>query len=310
MTAVRLMARLARGALNLTDCISFRFEKDRFLPYTAVSGEWYCPRTAALGEIMSIMLYIDNVLVHSGYPTGATVMKKDGRTVLKVSSKGISALLEQNQCADGLVPDVDLAGLVAASGVTLPGITYQTGTPVVNYVNYYNGTSLWDGIVSYSRRAAKTYPYLYGPAQIRITPPEGAMPTELDGGDLIYRSNATDYSRIISSINMKPIDGEGEGYSYTNSVATRKGITRVREIPFDREWIMDPNEGLEARGDFSMRSINCDRFGFYGYKKVELLDGVTVPSEGFSGTVCGFKVEGSAGRVTTEIRCDHDKYSV
>ena len=131
----RLMVRFMRSAVQLTDCIAFRFEKERYTPYTMLSGEWYCPSNLSIGETLTFQFAIDNKVVHLGYPTSAELIKRDGRTVLKLTSVGYSAALTTNQCADGLIPDVDLMGLIKSSGFVLPNITYQQNTPVANYVN-------------------------------------------------------------------------------------------------------------------------------------------------------------------------------
>ncbi len=309
MTNVRLTLRYSRSALNLTDCLNFKFTKNRLLPYTEVTGEWYCPKNVNYSEIISVILYIDNAVVHNGMPCGVSIKNQDGRAVLKVSSRSYSCQLMTNQCADGLITDVNLESLVSSSGIRISGITYQPDTPTVNYVNYYNGTSLWDGIVSYTVRAGGKYPYLSGYNLIRITPPENPEVHEISEDQLISRSFTSDFSRIISKITMKPIDGEGEGYTAVSSTAARKSIVRAQEIPFDREWIMDPEAGLKARIDYSEREENVDAFRFWGYVKCDLLERLSISGSGFSGDITGFTVEGRPDcGVVTEIRVSHDGY--
>lgn len=310
MTSTRLMVRLARQALNLTDCISFKLIRDRFTPYTRLSGEWYCPKETQPGEILTVMFYIDGNAVHIGMPCGSEIIRRDEKTVLKLDSKSYSSLLLLNQCPDGLIPDINLEGLVKASGIAIPNTVFQTDTPTVNYVNYYDGTSLWDGIVCYSIRAGGTYPYLSGYNQIRISPQKPTRTVEISDSNLIYHSSATDYSRIISKISMRSIDGEGGGYSLLNHLSPRTSIVRNQELPFDRKWIMDPDLGLKMKIDYSMRGLNCDKFGVLGYISADLLDSLSVPVMSFSATVSAITVSGSPKTgIITEFRCDHDSYS-
>lgn len=305
MISTRLTVRYSRSTANLTDCcISFRYEKERYTPYTTLSGEWYCPENINLAEITTVMFYVDNKQVHNGYPADIEITKRDGRTVLKLSSKSYSSALTYNQCPDGLLSDVNLTTLVQKAGFTLPGVLYQQNTPVVNYVNYYNGTSLWDGIVSYSLRATGFYPYLQGVNTVAVSPPAAPATLSCTSSDLISRGHLTDLSRPISKVTMRPIDGEGENYTLSNVLASRRNIVRCREIPFDREWIMDPEAGLQHMLDYSMRGINADIFTVYGWQNADILDTLNVTDLGFSGEISKISAQGSEKNgIVTKLWC-------
>lgn len=311
MTAVVLSAQFAGGIFDLTECLSFRLERDRFTPYTRLTGQWFLPDEAVEpGPCFSLYLTIDGQVVHSGFPVMTRVIESERRKIFKVSSYGYSQLLMKNQCADGLVTKVNLEGLISASGIVLNGVEFQPDTPEVNYVNYYNGTTLWDGIVSYSLRSAGTYPYLSGYNLIRITTPEPRGEVKIDLSETVSRENTTDFSRMVSKITMRPIDGEGEGYVYLNTTPGWFGIVRCEEIPFDREWIMDPEAGLSARADYSMRKMNSDFFTVRRYVAADLMDVLSVPEIGFEGDVCGITVAAAPDTgILTTFRCDHDNYS-
>ncbi len=309
MTEFRLAVRYQRAAVQLYDCVSFRFAKERYTPYTTLSGEWYCPENMNMSEIMTLIFYADGAIIHNGFPASAQILKKDGRTALRITSYGYSMALTSNQCPDGLIENVNLTELISKAGFTLPNVTYQQNTPSVNYVNYYNGTSLWDGIVSYSLRAATAFPYLRGANEIRVSPPEDQKEILTESSELISRSSETDYSKIISRISMKPIDGEGEGYSYANSLAARKNIVRCKEIPFDREWIMDPLEGLKSRVDYSMRGFLANGYTLYGYQSADILDRISVTDLRADSEISAITVSGTAAKgVQTEIWCYFDGY--
>ncbi len=309
MTSLSLGIRYARGGVRLEDCVSVRFEKERYTPYTSLSGEWLCPQNVSMAEVYSLMFYADNVLLHYGPPDLVEFYKKDGMTAIKVKSRGFSQGLPQNQCPDGLITDINLTSLVAASGVTLPNVTYQPNTPTVNYVNYYEGTDLWSAIVSYSLRASGSYPYIYGPNAVRIAKSGSERVYETSSLFMTRRAVSCDFSKIISKIHMRPIDGEGEGYSAQNPNAARRSIVRCREIPFDREWIMDPDAGLQSRLDYSRRAINSDSFTLPGYVPLDLLDTVSVTDLNYSAEVSRIVLSGTAlTGLSTELTCYHDAY--
>lgn len=308
--SLRLMIRYVRGAKNLTSgCISFRLEKERYTPYTEFTSQWYCDSATALTEIVAVVFYIDNTMVHYGYPTDIRTIKKDGRIIVDIKSTGYTAALMTNQCPDGMLTDIDLAGLGAASG-NPPLIAYQQNTPVVNYVNYYDGTSAWDAIVCYSIRATGLYPYLGGYNTIRVSVPENAGSLEISSGALISQSFGSDYSRIISKITMKDIDGTEGAYVYTNGLAAQRTIVRAKELNFDREWIMDPSEGLKFKSNYAMRKITFDSFSFLGCNPLlELLDSFSVSDLRYRGEIDRLIFTGSPekGFVTT-VYCYHDGF--
>lgn len=306
--SVSLMLRLARGSAALNQCISFRFEKERYTPYTELHGKWYCPPNTNITEVLGIMFYIDGVMRHYGYPASVGFEKKDGRLIINISSIGYTSALTSNQCPDGLHTDIDLARLVKA-GVSVPFVSYQQNTPEVNYVNYYDGTTMWDAIVCYSLRASDCYPYINGYNTVRISPHDGREGISLTSDELISRSNSCDYARMISKINEKDVDGTPEAFTITNGGATSRSIVRSREINFDREWIMDPDGGLRYKIYYSMRKLYCDIFSYHGCSSLDLLDGFKVTDIGFSGEVDRLIITGSAetGFVTT-VWCYNDGY--
>lgn len=307
---VKLAVRFARAIVQLDTCINFRFEKERYTPYTVLSGQWYCPWNISIGEIMFFQFYIDNKLMHIGYPSSAEIVQKDGRTLLNFSSNGYSSALVTNQCPDGLITGINLTGLIQKSGITMPNIAYQQNTPTANYVNYYDGTSLWDAIVGYSLRVGgKYYPYLSGYNLIRIEPVDTQYIHELTTADLISRGYKTDYSRMISRIAMKGIEGTPSEYVVNNPLSTQRNIIKCREINFDREWIMDPESGVKHKINYSMREVISDVFSFRGFTPLDLLDRLAVTDLKFEGEVDRLVITGNANQnVVTTIWCYHDGY--
>ena len=306
---IKLLLRYSKETVNLENCcISMRFDKERYSAYTELHGQWYCPSATKIDEIAAVILYIDNAVVHNGYPNSLEILKKDGRTVLSVSSVSYTAALVNNQCEDGLITQVNLADLITRNG-TYPGVQYEKDTPTVNYVNYYDGTSVWDSIVCYALRTTKTYPYIAGFNTVRVSPPEARKTFSIVSGDLTSRGNCTDYSRMISSIYEKDIDGTPKAFTIMNTAATQRSIVRRREINFDREWIMDAGAGLNHRIDYSMRAVNCDVFSWLGYNAIDLLDMIKVTDIGFSGEIDRIRVTASAEKgIETNVWCYHDNY--
>ena len=308
---VSLMVVFGSAVKNLTTgCVSFRLEKERYTPYTSLRARWYCPPDVPFDRVSAIGLYIDGKMRHYGYPTSVSVEREGSRTLLEIASAGFTAALTNNQCADGMLNDINLESL-AAAGETFPAVAYQPDTPTVNYVNYYDGTSSWEAIVCYSLRATGYYPYIAGYNTVRIEPPEDYAEFITDTSRLIFRGRASDNSKIISKITEKDIDGTPGKFVATNSYAARNMIVRCREIPFDREWIMDSKAGLQYRLDYSMRGMDADVFCWPGCDELDLTDFVTVTDIDFVGEASRIIIEGSAAKgITTTVWCYHDAYCI
>ncbi len=289
-------------------CISFRFEKERYTPYTTLRAKWHCPRGDIFGEIDEVEFKIDGVTRHHGYPVSCGVEHGAKSAVLSIESRGFSAALAQNQCADGMMTDVNLESLMAA-GEAFPEVDYQTDTPEVNYVNYYNATSSWEAVVCYAIRASGYYPYIAGCNTVRIEPPEDYGELIINSKDLIYRGHFSDHSKIISRITEKDVDGTPDAFEAENLFAAQAKIVRRREIPFDHEWIMDSEAGLGYMIDYSMRGKDADVFRYFGCSELELTDFFTVEDIDFYGEVSRLIIEGSpASGIVTTVWCYHDNY--
>ena len=305
-----LSCRLGRTMIQMSDCIGFRFEKERYTPYTRLTGQWYLPYETDLNELVTVQFAIDGKVIHFGFPVSAEIIKKDGRSVLKLISNGYSAALTTNQCPDGLITDVDLTTLVKSVSFSLPNVTYQQNTPVANYVNYYDGTSLWEGIVCYSLRVGgKHYPYISGTNLVRIEPPEDKNTLVIPSSELISQSYNTDYTRLVSMITMSDIDGTPGVYVRTNTAAPQRSIVKCREISFDRQWIMSPDDGLKYKLNYAAREMAADSFTFPGFHNVDIIDRLTVDGAGFNGEVDRLVITGDPTRgICTSIWCYHDRY--
>ncbi len=293
---------------TLTKCLSFRFEKERYTPHTYIEGEWYMD-SRDYSEIVLVTLKLNGTSVHLGYPCGCEVISRNGRSVLKVRSRGYSDALTKNRPVPGLVTNIDLQTL-GTSAVNCYGVSFEQNTPVVNYVNYYEGTTLWDAIVCYSIRATGLYPYIKGVNTVSVSRPSLPSVLYLNESDLVERSSGCDYSNIISSISQSDVDGTANAFSASNSAALERNIIRHKDIPFDREWIMDPQLGLAAKLNYSMRGYRYDRFKTKGYLGNDIMDKLAINNTSYISEISKITVTGGIDKpVMTEILCYHDGYT-
>lgn len=309
-TEATLIVQTADTAIVLSDCISLRFEKERYSCCTKLSGKWSC-EDYSFEDTVNIMLILSGSVVHFGPPSkGCEVIFENGRRILKVNSKGYTQALALNQPTPGLLTNIDLPTL-AASAISCPNVNYQTNTPIVSYINYYDGTDIWDAIVCYGIRAAGTYPYIRGYNTVNISTPSDIGVVNVHPRNLISFGSGYDYTNVISEIHEADIDGTSGAYSVANTTAITKNIIRKKEIPFDYEWIMDPILGLKARLDYSMRAMNYDKIKFVGFPGGDIMDYIAInytAMQPYIGTISRLIVEISDGKTVTTAYCYHDAY--
>lgn len=302
-----LIVTTASATYMLSDCISMRFEKERYTPYTLLEGQWYAPNIIP-SEIISVRLILGNKGIHYGYPCSAQITYKDGKQILKLRSRGYTDALSRNQPTAGLVPNVTL-DLLATSAIVCPNVGYEANTPEVNYVNYYDGTSIWDAIICYSIRAYGLYPYIRGANTVRISRPSDMGIIVIPTSSLIQKGTGTDYSNLICAISESDITGEANAFNVFDDFAASRNIIRKREITFDREWIMDPELGLKMRIDRSKRGVNYDFFTVLGYPEADLLDQLVISELNYVGEISKIQITASQEQpLTTQIYCYHDAY--
>ncbi len=309
-TIASLIVQTQDGSIVLNNCISLRFEKERYSSCSKLSGKWCCD-DYSFENMLSLTLILAGDIVHYGPPSqGCEVIDENGRRVLKVNSVGYTQALALNQPTPGLLTDVDLVTL-ATSAISCPNVTYQANTPIVNYVNYYDGTYIWDAIVCYGIRATGTYPYIRGANTVNISSPSDVGVINVHPTTLISFGSGYDFTNMISEIHEADVDGTYGMYSIVNTTALAKNIIHKKEIPFDYEWIMDPNLGLQARINYSMRAMNYDKIKFAGFPGGDIMDYIAINYTGaqpYIGTVSRLIVEISQGKTVTTAYCYHDAY--
>lgn len=310
ITDATLIVQTAFTSIVLSDCISLRFEKERYSCCTKLSGKWSC-EDYSFDNIINMSLVLQGSVVHFGPPSkGCEVIVENGKRVLKVNSEGYSQALALNQPTPGLLTDIDLY-ILSVSAVSCPNVSYEANTPIVNYVNYYDGTDIWDAIVCYSIRATGTYPYIRGANTVRVSPPSDLGIINVHPTNLISFGSGYDYTNMISEIHEADVDGTYGMYSAVNQNAISKDIIRKKEIPFDHEWVMDPLLGLQARFNYSMRAMNYDKIKFVDFPGGDIMDYIAINYTGmqpYIGTVSRLIVEISQGKTVTTAYCYHDAY--
>ena len=289
-------------SLETDRLVGFRCVRERYTPYSSltVTAEAECAKS----DIVKVDLYVYGRLIHSGTMDNLTVSVSGGRNLLKLTSRGFSAMLSQNEIAPGVLTSVSLNSLMLTH-MTVPNITWEDNGDTVRYIYIKEHDSQWAAIVCMGLALKEDYPYVGGTNDVRLSAP--SSPMTVSPPELFEEGVTGSYSRVVSDFYMKDVN-DSYSYHYTDGFAAARGIRRCKFIPFDRQFIGLDHFGLEYKLRYTERGCTA-RFAVYpGYNGEELRDRFVFPDgeqrEISSVEVCGNSKKG----VFTKITCYSDGY--
>ncbi|MBS6315724.1 MULTISPECIES: hypothetical protein [Porcipelethomonas] len=251
-------------------CVSFFFTKDAYTPYTLFEGVFLTEKTD-IANIKEVIFSVDQTDIHYGLLDSVDFCTLQGYKIIKVKSKGFTSLLCQNQPKPGLKPDSDLATLM--SEFDIPNVTYES-TSLLNYIYIKEGSTLWDAAANFNFRLNGGYPYIEGTNNVRVTLKTPSEKT-VSENDIIKTGIIYDYSKIISHLHMKDVDGTYDAFSRSNLFAINRRLIRHKQIPLDMQYLSAPDSGLLFKLNFSQRGCRCHYVQYIGYSGEDLNDMVS-----------------------------------
>lgn len=258
MASLSLTLYSASNSYTLTKCVSFKYEKERYTPYTTASGIFVCDVSPE--EVYKVKILLDSNGIHYGPVDSYEFFKEKGILYVKFSSRGFSMGLSQNQPLPGMNLNVNLSSLLDAN-ITIPNVSCEQDTTVANYIFVKENSSLWDAVVALCQKTNNSYPYIADENTIMFSLPDNDA-IDLSQASEVKSGSGVRLSGIISDYHMKDTE-DVYSYNYTNPTASLYEIVRHKYINLDRQWLSDPDSGLMHKGYFSGRGIK------YTFKKLE-----------------------------------------
>ena len=284
------------------NCINFIFEKDRYTPYTKAEGSFiFNYDDVDLSKAQLVKLFINGELKHEGIPDRLVLTQTSKGKILTFSSRGFTLLLGQNEPCPGINSDVNLEDIISKN-ISVSQISWETPTDKVNYIYVKEKSTVWDAVCAYGIKSCGVYPYIKGLNTVAVTSSD--KQTDYSGTKLVSKGRGLDTTLVLSEVYMADINGD---YTYhcESSAAKDMGIERKKYYPLDRQWLSDPEIGLNAKLDYSARKMNDLRAVYAGYKGEDLTDTITNLYDGINGRRISYlKVRGSAKGIFTEIRAE------
>lgn len=305
MNAKIVIKKIDGSVFEETKLLSFLFIKDAYIPYTTVSAQIYSNDSDYL-SICEISMYIGNTIVHHGLVDSLELVKSSGHSIVRLSSRGFTSLLCQNQIEPGMITGISLNKLMD-SYYSLPYVTHESNTDESNYIFVKNNSTMWDGIVNLSYKLCGTFPYIRETNCVRITAVNAPTNYSYESSKLINSGLAYNYKRMISNFHMADINGEYGTYELEDSDSINRKIVRHKFFELDKQFLYSPQDALVFRDKYSQRGSFRYFCQYNGYNGEDLFDNVTFENVNQK-KITRIEVNGSKNGIFTELSSYRDRF--
>ena len=284
---------IAQHITVLTECLSFSLMRERYLPYAVLHLNMRC---GSMEPPVNIRFFFGSTIMLDGIVQKAEKANENGQSVLRISAHSYAAALGRNQLKPGIHSNVTLESLMTE--YALPHISYQSGAGAVSYIYVKEHSPMWEALSAYNYKLNGGFPYVRMNNVVCAAPQPEQAPIILPD-TLLAKGTRGNSSAIVSRIEMASLSGEYGVFSADNPEAPPRQIVNVRQIPFDRQFLYDPAEGLRYRIALSNRRAVSRYVTYPGYCGEDIEDAVT--ADGITQRVSKLTVRGdSKGIVTTD----------
>lgn len=298
-----LKLKLSNGTYIVPDgIVGFKCRKERYTPYSSLDVAAVLESTDSISDVREVRLEINGNAVHSGIMDNMTFSESGGVKRLRITSRGFSSMLSQNELEPGLLAGITLNKLMSEKMV-VPNVTWQSSAESVRYIYVKEHDSQWSAIVSLGLTLNGQYPYIGGTNEIRLT----QRSNEVLIPQNVYELGSTeDYSKMASHYHMKDVNGD-YSYNYTDGYAENKGIIRHKYVNFDRQFLALADFGLQYRLNFSQRGCRCKFIRYLGWCGEELRSRIQFP-DGTTAEASVIEITGNAKKgIFTMTGCYYDR---
>lgn len=292
---------------DLVCCIGFSFEKELYMPFTKASGRFYTDEKMDFNawDIMTIELYINGILRHSGMPDDLKIHPYAGGSCVDFSSRGYTLLLMQNEPYPKINTNVTLKSLVERN-LTVPQIICEDPTPEERYIYVKEKSSVWDAVTAYSIKALGNYPYIRGCNNVCVKI-GSRNDINLSACNIIDEGTTLDTTNILSDVHMIDTDLELQ-YDAHDRAAVDIGMVRSKYYPLDQQWLYSPDIGLNAKLNYSNRGIRSSFLTYCGALGEDIMD--TAKYCSLDGKRISYvRVWGNKNGIFTTLKAYDDRYA-
>ncbi|MBE6864525.1 MAG: hypothetical protein E7495_08235 [Ruminococcus flavefaciens] len=285
--------------------LDFTFRKDAYVPYTM----FRCSIAAdhqSFSDTAEIQLVINRHAVHHGLLDSITAETSGEGTILKITSKGFTSLLCQNQIEPGLKSGVSINSLMDGF-YTLPYVTHENNSDTSNYIYVKKNSSMWDGVANLSYKLCGTYPYIRGTNCVRITPYPNPQVTSYTADQLISVGMTESGQNLVSNFHMADINGDFGTYDLQDDDVAARKIIRHKYFDLDMQFLQSPQDALVYRDKFCSRASVGKFCTYSGNNGEDLSDVVSFPGV-TSKRISAVSIYGSQSGIFTRLDVYEDGF--
>lgn len=257
MSQVKFQLIMEKSVMTIRDSIAaFTLEKEMYTPYSQLTATCYGTfPTDQFQSVYRVRMLLDDKELHFGTVEQLRLVRRNGISFVQFTSRGLTAMLLQNQLKPGLHTGMSLDGLMTDYYTFPQEITWESSTDASNYLYVKDNTSMWDGIANLSYKLYERYPFIYGANEIRMHLPENYEHYYGQDGTLLGAGMVTNQSRFYSDFYMADVDDDYGAFHETESEAVKRSIVRTRQLALDRQYLYDPQQALIFRRKFADRGL-------------------------------------------------------
>lgn len=254
---LRLVLKTPNNRIILSDRIaSFVLEKEAYTPYSQLRIVVYGALEPELyAQVYRVQLLLDETELHLGTVEQCQTTRQQGIVYIQIVSRGLTAMLLQNQLTPGLHSGMSLDRLMTGFYSFPQEITWERSTDASNYLYVKENTSMWDGLANLSYKLYERYPFIRGANEIRMHLPDTYQHYVAKDNSLLAAGTATDQSLLYSDFYMADVDGTYEKFHEAEPEAAARGIVRTKQLALDRQYLYDPQQALVFRRKFAGRRL-------------------------------------------------------
>ena len=157
---LKLVLKTPNNRIILSDRIaSFVLEKEAYTPYSQLRIVVYGALEPELyAQVYRVQLLLDETELHLGTVEQCQTTRQQGIVYIQIVSRGLTAMLLQNQLTPGLHSGMSLDRLMTGFYSFPQEITWERSTDASNYLYVKENTSMWDGLANLSYKLYERYP--------------------------------------------------------------------------------------------------------------------------------------------------------
>ena len=305
MTAILEIIDLSGTLITLTDVLSFKVVKDRYVPYSTLYA-----KASFLGTYTALKgarLIVGASIVFYGLIDSVQFVSEEGIQYITVRSSGFTSSLCRNNLTPGMKTDISLNSLMD-SFISLPNVEHENNDTVLNYIYVVSGTSFWDAVVNLTYKLNGGYPYIGGNNTVMVTEKVSPLLVALTEEAISEWGTINDYTKILSDYHMEDAAGTYNTFNETNPDAYARDIVRHRQIPLDYQYLNNPAQSLVNRLNTSMRAFKAIYAVYAGYNGEELSDLMELEDETEPVRIGRIEISGNENGIFTKCMAYFDRY--